>query len=148
MKFITVTMLILCLASLRSNAQNNPDAIIGRWASTEGNLIVEIYKEGFTYQGKLIWFDNSDKKDIPLNERLDEKNPNQAYRTRKLQGLKVLEDLSYNQKDKRYEHGIIYDGNSGKTWNASVWFENNNFLKVRGFWHFECLGHSLSLKKI
>lgn len=89
MKFITVTMLTLCLASLRSNAQNNPDAIIGKWASTEGNLIVEIYKEGFTYQGKLIWFDNSDKKDIPLNERLDEKS-NSGFSHKKVERVESV----------------------------------------------------------
>ena len=50
-------------------SKNNADDIIGRWMSTENNLEVEIYKSGKEYRGKVIWIDDSDDKNRPMNIR-------------------------------------------------------------------------------
>ena len=37
-----------------AKTQGNADAVIGKWKSDNGRLIVEIYKSGNKYYGKLI----------------------------------------------------------------------------------------------
>lgn len=129
-------------------AQNKEDAIVGKWMSTEDNLLVEVYKSSNDFKAKVLWFNDTDDKSNPYNIRLDAKNPDKSLRARKIFGMEILNDLSYNSKEDRWEDGRIYDAKSGKTWSASVWITDDHFLKVRGFWHFEFLGETIKFKRV
>lgn len=147
MKYI-IAIIFTAVSSL-SFAQNNPDAIIGRWiAIPKKNLIVEVFKDQNKYKGRIVWFNDNDDKTKPMNIRLDENNLNPALRKRKVLGLEVLDNMVYNPKNNRWERGTIYDAKSGRIWNSSAWIINNNTLQVRGFWHFEFIGESMIFKKI
>lgn len=129
-------------------AQNNPDIIIGKWmAMPKKNLIVQVFKKGNEYRGKIVWFNDNDDKTQPMNIRLDEKNENPALRKRKILGLEVLESMLYNAKTNRWENGKIYDAKSGKIWQSSA-FMKDMTLHVRGYWHFEFIGMNMNFKKI
>lgn len=135
-KIIALPLLLMTL-TIFATAQYNANSIIGRWMSTDQNLEVEVYRCGNEYRAKVIWFDDSDDKRIPMNQRCDHKNPNEALRNRKLIGLEVMHGLVYNADDNEWRDGRIYDASSGKDWNAKAWLTSDGCLKVRGFWHFE-----------
>ena len=129
-------------------SQNNSDAIIGRWMSTDNKIEVEIYKTGDEYKGRIIWLDDSNDKSRPMNTRTDKNNPNPALRTRKLIGLVVMTGLTYNAEQNDWQGGQIYDPESGKQFSAKAYLTGNDYLKIRGFVGLEFLGKDLSFKKI
>ena len=141
-------VLLLFLFGTGVIAQNREDAIVGKWMSTENNVMVEVYKLNEDFKAKILWFNDTDDKSKPYTIRLDEKNPDKSLRNRKLLGLEVLQGLTYNSQEDRWENGEIYDAKSGKTWSASVWITDDHFLKVRGFWHFEFLGETKKFRRI
>ncbi|MBS1495370.1 MAG: DUF2147 domain-containing protein [Bacteroidetes bacterium] len=129
-------------------AQNREDAITGKWMSSENNLEVEVYKVNTEFKARVIWFDDSDDKSKPMNERLDEKNSNKALRSRKIIGMEALRNLKYNTDDDEWQDGVIYDSSTGKEWNAKAWLTDKGLLKVRGYWHFSIFGQNMTFIKV
>lgn len=124
------------------------DRIIGRWISVQGNVIVQVYKDSLTYQGKVEWFDDTDDPTQPMNVRKDVHNPDRNLRNRNIIGLTVLKGLTYNPKNNSWENGKIYDVNTGKIWSSTIRMQNNDSLNIRGFWHFEFLGRTMTFKRL
>ena len=147
MKYFFLSLFTLCTVCISSHAQTNTDAIVGKWMSSENNLEVEVFKEGSEYKARVVWFDDTDDKTNPMNERCDKKNPDKSLRNRKIIGMEVMHGLVYNADDDEWQDGRIYDASSGKDWNAKAWITKDGWLKVRGFWHFEFLGENISFKK-
>lgn len=140
--------LLFTVLSTRVSAQNNADAILGRWITfPKKNLIVEVYKDRQEYRAKIVWFNDRDDPSKPMNSRLDENNPDPGLRSRKVLGMEVLREMVYNKKSNRWESGKIYDAKSGRIWSSSAWITKDNLLKVRGFWHFEFIGQNLNFTK-
>ncbi len=135
-------------AAFKAAPQNNPDDIIGHWMSTDNNLAVEIFKTNNEYKAKVIWIDDSNDKNRPMNTRSDWKNPDEKLRARKIIGLVVTHGLIYNKENNDWEGGRIYDPNSGKDWNAKAWLTRGDHLKVRGYWDFQMLGKDISFRKV
>ena len=132
----------------KGNAQNNPNAILGKWESTEKNLIVEVYKQDNDFKAKIVWFHDPDDTITPIEQRLDIQNPEQQLRYRKIIGLDVLSGLVYNFKQNKWTGGKIYDSSSGKTWDATVWLTGPDALRVRGFYLVRWFGKSLNFIKL
>ena len=116
--------------------------------NTDKNLEVEVFKAGNEYNGRVLWFDDTDDKSSPMNERRDTKNPDKSLRSRKIIGLVVMTGLVYNNNDDEWQDGRIYDSSSGKDWNAKAWINDEGILKVRGYWHFSIFGQNISFKRI
>lgn len=144
MKFLlaicTVFISIFCF----SQSLNYIQPIEGKWISDDGKIIVEIFKNGNAYRGKVVWFSDGGNKNDPMALRTDKYNPNPSLRQRKLLGMEVLTGLTYNSDDGDWQNGKIYDALSGKTWSASASLASNGDLNVRGFWHFEFLGKTMT----
>jgi Uncharacterized protein conserved in bacteria (DUF2147) len=83
-------------------------------STIEGNLKVEVYKQNNEFKAMVIWFDDTDDKRKPMNERRDEKNPDKALRSRKWIGMEVLRHLRYYPQDNEWDDGKIYDIKTGK----------------------------------
>lgn len=143
---VLIGLIVFLLSSMIAFTQKGADAIVGKWMAEDKNLEVEIFKIGNEYIGKVVWFDDTDDKNRPMNTRLDKKNPDKLLRNRKIIGLEVMHGLAYNTDDAEWQGGRIYDSSSGKNWNAKAWIKNE-FLKVRGYWHFEFLGETMRFKK-
>lgn len=123
------------------------DKIIGKWLSAEKNVMVQVYKNGDKYAAKLIWFDDSDDKNKPMNTRVDYKNPNPSLRKRKLIGMEVVDNLEYNPATDSWENGMIYDAKNGRTWSSAANISNEGVLKVTGYWHFKFLGKTMTFNR-
>lgn len=146
MKYLLIFFFSLFATTLI--AQNREDAILGKWESSEKNLIVEVYKQDNSFKAKIVWFHDDDDTITPIDQRLDIKNPNKDLRTRKIIGTDILSGLIYNRKQGRWVNGKIYDATSGKTWSATVWLTDANTLYVRGYYIFRFLGKTLVFNKV
>ncbi len=124
------------------------DRIIGKWISEQKNCIVQVYKNGDEFGAKLVWFDDSDDKTKPMNTRTDFKNPNVSLRNRKLIGMDVVDNLTFNPASNAWENGLIYDANSGRTWSSVASMTNEGLLKVTGYWHFKFIGKTIVFKRM
>jgi len=143
----TLTLIGVVGLSLVLNAQQRND-IIGEWISSHRNVIVKIYYDSTDYKGAVVWFDDTDDESSPMHSRKDLKNPNRNLRNQHIIGLDVLKDLQFNPRCSCWQDGKIYDVQTGKTWSASISMENINKLKVRGFWHYEFIGRSMTFKRV
>ena len=111
------------LASLATYAQD----VVGKWKLEDGTAIVEVYKQGDAFNGKIVWLQNPTEADgTPAK---DDNNPDAKLRSRQLIGLNMLSGLKKTGTE--YSGGSIYDPGNGKTYNCSMKVEGD-ILKVRG----------------
>ena len=122
MKKILFSMALM-LASAALYAQD----VVGKWKLEDGTAIVEVYKQGDVFNGKIVWLEKPNGDDgTPAK---DKNNPDAKLRSRQLIGLNMLSDLKKNGGE--YNGGSIYDPGNGKTYNCSMKVEGD-VLKVRG----------------
>lgn len=124
------------------------DAIIGQWMSVQGNVKVQVYREGEEYKAKILWFKDTDDKSKPMHTRTDEHNPDPKLRQRKIIGMQVLSEMRYNPKTKRWENGKIYDAKTGREWSSVAYFNKAGLLNLKGYWQFEFIGKTMTFKRV
>ena len=123
MKKFFVSAVLVALSFTGISAQD----ILGRWKTDDGTAIVEVYKAGDAYNGKIVWLEEPTMKDgSPMKDVM---NPDPSLRGRELMGLNLLSGLKPNGD--KYDNGTIYDPASGKTYRCSMFLEKG-VLKVRG----------------
>ena len=140
---IIFALLLGCNISFVAFSQN-PDAILGKWISTTGNCIVEVYKLKSEYKARLLWFKDGTNE---ISDYTDKKNPDPALRSRKLVGMEVVNGLHYDADEKEWVDGHIYDASSGKEWDSVAWITDDNLLKVKGYWMFKFLSETKTFKR-
>ena len=101
--------------------------VVGKWKLEDGSAIVEVYRQGDVYNGKIVWLAQPTEADG--SPAVDDKNPDAKLRSRKLIGLNMLSGLRKSSGE--YNSGSIYDPGNGKTYNCSMKVEGD-VLKVRG----------------
>ncbi len=125
--FLILSLIILSPNSFAEDFKASD--IIGFWLSEAKTGVIEIYKNGDEFEGKLVWI-----KDIhtgKVKEKLDDNNPEEKLQKRSLQGLKNLEGFKFDSDE--WSGGKIYDPKSGKTYSAFMKLENMKTLKLRGY---------------
>jgi uncharacterized protein (DUF2147 family) len=122
-KIIYFCIALLMLSTLvdAKPDQSSGDNIIGIYWSPKKDAKIEIYKKDGKYFGKTIWTETN-KKDL--------KNPKETLRQRDLLGIDLFTNFVFDEGS--YEHGKIYDPESGKTYDCKI-TPNGKTLKVRGF---------------
>ncbi|MFN3784963.1 MAG: DUF2147 domain-containing protein [Spirosomataceae bacterium] len=108
----------------------DPDDILGLWKNGEGTGIVQIYKKGDKYYGKIVWLKVTNDPDG--TPRKDINNPETSLRTRPLKGLENLRGFQY-AGDGKWENGNVYDPKTGNDYSCEMTLVNPNTLEVRGF---------------
>lgn len=108
----------------------NAQSIVGKWKTIDDETgkaksIVEIYKKGNKYYGKIAnILDPAKKKNkCKLCEDYRKDQP--------IVGMEIIKDLE--QDGEEYEDGTILDPNNGKIYDCKIWLEGKNKLKVRGY---------------
>jgi uncharacterized protein (DUF2147 family) len=123
-KVILLTSFILLIFSI------NAQSIIGKWKTIDDETgkeksIVQIYKKGNKYYGKVIDI-------IDPSKRKNKCKLCEDYRKDKpIVGMEILKDLE--QDDDEYEDGTILDPNNGKIYDCKIWLKDKNTLNVRGY---------------
>lgn len=126
---------------------NEADRICGKWISSNKNLIVQIYKSGNSYRGKMVWF-KSDDNSKSMEEWTDKHNPDPTLRSRKILGIDVISGAVYDPRSESWENGKIYDAQTGRFWSASARLDNDGILKVIGYWHFKFIGKTMVFNRV
>ncbi len=109
---------------------NNPDAVLGVWKNGEGTGMVQIYKKGDKYFGRIVWLKVvNDEMGKP---RTDINNPEENLRSRPLKGLENLREFVF-KGDNKWEEGRIYDPKNGNDYACEMKLVDENTLEVRGF---------------
>jgi len=131
---IVFTLCLLAFSSL--NAQSKADKIIGTYEaiSEETNNVshIKIFKaSNGKYFGEIIWLKNAKEPDG--KEKLDKKNPDEKLRSRKVLGLKMLNNFVYDASDNEWNGGTIYNPATGKTYNSYIKFDGPDKLHIRGY---------------
>ena len=123
MKKLIFSMIFMLVPLAAAFAQD----VVGKWKLEDGTAIVEVYKNGDVYNGRIVWLEKPTEADG--SPAVDNNNPDKALRSRKLIGLNMLSGLKKNGGE--YTGGTIYDPGNGKTYNCSMKVEGD-VLKVRG----------------
>ena len=123
MKKIIFSMIFMLMPLAAAFAQD----VVGKWKLEDGSAIVEVYKQGDVFNGKIVWLEKPTEADG--SPAVDSNNPDKALRSRKLIGLNMLSGLKKNGGE--YTGGSIYDPGNGKTYNCSMKVDGD-VLHVRG----------------
>lgn len=123
MRRMILAIICMMIPAFAAMAQD----VIGKWKLETGTAIVEVYKSGDVFNGKIVWLNEPTEPDG--TPAVDKNNPDAKLRNVPLIGLNMLHGL---KKDgNKYSGGKIYDPENGKTYNCSMEV-NGNVLKVRG----------------
>lgn len=123
MKRIIFSVIFMMMPLAAAFAQD----VIGKWKLEDGTAIVEVYKSGDVYNGKIVWLSEPTEEDgTPAK---DTNNPDPKLRSREILGLNMLHGLK--KEGSKYAGGKIYDPGNGKTYNCSMQV-SGDVLKVRG----------------
>lgn len=113
------------------------DAVTGVWLVSAGDGYVQIFEEDGRYHGKTVG--------APPGEgdpdAKDEHNPDPKKRDRDLLGIRILEGFEYDG-DGEWVDGRAYDPDNGKTYDAKMWLEEPDTLKLRGYIGISLIGRT------
>lgn len=127
---LTGFLLLLTLTLTMAGRAANPDAVLGIWKNGEGTGMVQIFKKGDKYFGRIVWLK------VPNNPdgtpRTDVNNPDETKRKVMLKGLENMRNFSYTG-DNKWESGSIYDPKNGSDYSCEMTLVDENTLEVRGF---------------
>lgn len=134
-KLLTVLFLTFLTAYVHASES---DAIIGKWVTEGGKSNVEIYKNGDTYSGKIIWlkeplYGEDEGDDWKGKPKIDRNNPDELKRGEPIEGLNILSGFEY-KGDNLWKGGDIYDPENGSTYSCKMTLsEDGKTLEVRGY---------------
>jgi uncharacterized protein (DUF2147 family) len=114
------------------------DAILGQWFTEDDESIVEIYKAGSCYSGKIVWL--KEPKNSDGTEKVDSNNADESKRGRKVMGMDIVTGFKYDGKS-AWNSGKIYDPNNGKTYSCNAKLDKEK-LNIRGFIGVAVLGRT------
>ena len=126
MRFLPVVAMLLITAFVFAEAG---DEYLGLWYTKDNESIIEIYKVGNEFFGKIVWLEEPYEEDGSI--KLDDENPDEARRNDPILGLVILRNFTVKDVVK-LEYGTIYDPKNGKTYDCNIKMEDGD-MKIRGY---------------
>jgi uncharacterized protein (DUF2147 family) len=139
MKRFLFCLVLLSLVIGGTALADDGDAVVGEWYTKDNKALVQIYKVGDIYSGKIVWL--KEPKNDDGTEKLDTNNPDEAKQGQPIIGLNLVQGFSYKGKNK-WAEGSIYDPDNGKTYKCKMTLQEDGSLKVRGFIGVSLLGRT------
>ena len=139
-------ILVGLFTSLQVFSQSDADKLVGNYyvikTETKSESRIQIYKtsEG-KYEGKIVWLKYPNHPDG--TPKYDVKNPNPELRKVKSDRIVLLRNFTYDEKNKEWTGGEIYDPEEGKMYKCKLKFESSAKLKVRGYIGVPALGKTM-----
>ncbi|MCP5062387.1 MAG: DUF2147 domain-containing protein [Ignavibacteriae bacterium] len=103
-------LFILTQFTIAQEIENKADVIVGTWVMEDDMGVLEIFKEGETYSGKMLWMKEKEEDGSPL---LDKENPDESLQNREVEGLKIMSDFKYKGENE-WSEGKFYAVLKGK----------------------------------
>ena len=129
-KVVFITFLTIFTMAVFSQ---DAEKITGHWLTEKGTSQVYVYKaRNGKYYGKISWLNEPNENGAP---KKDDNNPDESLKEKPLLELIILKGFQYNPDENTWEGGTIYDPDNGKTYDAYMWFEDDNYevLKLKGY---------------
>jgi len=126
----------------------NADKILGYWLTQDGDSQVKIFKAtNGKYYGEIKWLKTPNEEDG--TPKLDDNNPDPELQKKTVLGLQILKGFKFDNDDKEWVDGTIYDPKNGKTYKCFMWFEegDNVTLHVKGFIGISLIGREVEWKR-
>ena len=115
------------LLSVAQVSENGADTIIGFWLMPEKQGIIEIFKDGDYYHGKILWMLEKEEDGTPLK---DKENPVDTLRSRTVEGLQVMSGFKY-QGDNIWSGGTFYAAKKGMEVEPDFVIEDEDHLNIK-----------------
>ncbi len=127
-------MMLVTLMMVTLGAFAQADRIVGTYKTVQNgvNSKIKITKNGNGYKAQVIWVNNLKNADGSV--RTDSKNPDKAKRNTPANKIVVIEKVTYDEGDKEWKNGKIYDPTRGKSFKVVCSFKDSKTLKVKGSW--------------
>ncbi len=132
-------LLFVCLIGAGPVLAAEGDAVMGEWYTKDSKALVQIYKQGDVYNGKIVWL--KEPKNEDGSAKLDTNNPDEARREQPIIGLNLVKGFTYKGSNK-WADGTIYDPDNGKTYKCKMSLNDDGTLKVRGFIGVSLIGRT------
>lgn len=144
-----IFMLVFCLLHIPALSAIAAEAydILGVWNNEEKDAMIEMFKCGEKYYGKIVWLKEPDyprgsKDGVPGTPRLDHNNPNLELRKTPIIGLQIVHDFTY-AGGHVWSGGKVYDPKKGKTYSGKMTLVSPTQLKLRGFIGISLIGRTV-----
>jgi uncharacterized protein (DUF2147 family) len=119
-----------------------PKDITGYWLTANKANIIQFYKAGDVYHGKIVWTRNKDKNGNPLT---DVNNPDKTKRKNPIVGTQMVSNLRYNPRTKIYEGGKAYMPQTGRTYDCKAkLIKDNNSMEVTAMYGMSLMSKTLT----
>lgn len=126
---------VLCVAVMLSLAVSTGIVLaagpVGLWLTEGGKSRVEINSCGEMLCGTIVWL--KEPLDEKGQEKVDENNPDEILRDRKIVGLKLLNGFVPGDEPGVWVKGTIYNPEDGDTYKCTMRLNGEGSLKVRGY---------------
>ena len=136
-----ILSLVFAICSSSIFAQNSND-ILGIWLNEEEDAKIEVFIEDGKFFGKITWLLNAKHENGEW--MLDEKNPDENLRSRKKLGMTVMHNLVWDEDDREWNDGKIYDAREGDTYSLFARVDGDTILNLRGYIGFSLFGKTTS----
>tara|TARA_R110001592_G_scaffold162584_2_gene395952 strand:- start:74872 stop:75327 length:456 start_codon:yes stop_codon:yes gene_type:complete len=130
-RLLAVLLVALFSSPALMSQSKDADKLAGVWQPSDGRSYVKIDKIGNKFYGRVVWLKEPNEEDG--SPRLDKNNPDESLRSTPLKGYRVMKDLVYNEEEKLWLDGTIYDPKNGTTYNCKIELMDDNKIEVRGF---------------
>jgi uncharacterized protein (DUF2147 family) len=130
--------------STGSKASIGPDDILGTWLNATGKGQIQIFKQGNTYSGKLVWL--QEPNDESGKPKTDKNNPDANLKTKPIWGLQILKGFQFDKDE--WNGGKIYDPQNGKEYKCYMKMKGANTLLVRGYIGIAMMGRTETWTRI
>ncbi len=121
-------LLLFSFAVSQAWAQDS-ERITGKWLKTpKDDLIIEVYKSGDEYKGKITW-----AKDTSGNKRI---------------GFQILEGLKFDADEKSWTNGTVYKPSSGSSYKAIAKILEDGTLEVLAYKGMKFIGKKKYFKRV
>ena len=141
-----ISLLLVTLLATAFRSSDSPDAVVGMWLNGTKKGRIQIYKQGDTYSGKLIWLIEPNDPTTGKPKR-DGKNPVAGLKTRPLLNLNIMTGFGYNGGNV-WDDGKIYNPEDGKTYSCKMTLKSPNTLDVRGYVGFSFIGKTQTWTRV
>lgn len=144
MKRAAVVLAAIVLSAFAAHgAPPQPDDVLGYWTTETQEAIFEIFKEGDTYHGRILWLrepvypPGDPEAGVKKHDR---HNPDESLRDTPMLNYVFLKHFTF--KADKWAGGTIYDPLEGKTYKSQLRLKDG-VLNVRGYIGLPVLGRTV-----
>lgn len=109
------------------------DACLGTWEVEQKSAKVYIFKQSGKFFGKITWLKRPNEPNTG-KAKVDRHNSDPALRSRPILGMVIVKNMTYDPAEKEWKNGTVYDPNSGRNYECTMWMPNAKEMKLRGYW--------------